>query len=354
MRYFFKINRIVLLLVLLGILHNVNFLFAQTQVTITVRRPPPNQLKIADLWEITINNLSRQSLRGYLHGTVNEAKDGEIVNVTSSIFSIAPGVKVYHAADIEPLKVISVQEKYKTPFLRTGSVPDGTYEVCVEVLDAETARVLGTDCFEQSVKVFSPPILVSPTDGSEVELRLPIFTWLAVSPVNRSFRISYTMRLVTMFRGQTPFDAMSSNPAVFTTSVATNILQMPISARELIPNTTYAWKITAYDAGTKVSESEIWTFIYKPLKLPEVEKREPVVKNKLPDVKKDIGRNSDNGRTRNPYNDPILRTPKDKSFIPVSERESDEDDYFVHLVLVNEDENLPFALENQLLKKCYK
>lgn len=346
------------LVFLLSIILSLNNLLAQN-VTITLKRPPPNQLKLADLWEITINNPSRSNLQVFLHGTVVESVDGLVVDANSKVFTLPPGLKIYRGSEVEPVKVNSVQDKYKIPFLRTGKVPDGIYRVCVEVILADRNTIIGTDCFDQVVKNISPPILITPTEGSEINEILPIFTWLAPRPITSGFSVTYKFKLVTLFRGQTPLDAMVSNPSILEQSnIFPTFFQFPISARQLVPNTNYAWKISAFNGRTLLGESEIWWFLYKPLK---INGRDGVIKDRnsgdfsdIPIKRKDPFTGfKDNGRLRNPFNNPIVRTPNDKDFIPVGDL-FETDIITLALIPTEIPNDISKDLLGELLRKCYK
>jgi hypothetical protein len=75
-------------------------------VDIRLTQPPPNQLRIADLWKVELNNRSGRTVRVYLHGTAEETSipDGLIVEATTRILSLAPGHTVVTGSDVQPIK----------------------------------------------------------------------------------------------------------------------------------------------------------------------------------------------------------------------------------------------------------
>jgi hypothetical protein len=72
----------------------VNTGYAQPDVVLVrLSQPPPNQLRIADLWKIELNNMSGGQLRVYLHGTAEELSipDDIIAEATTRTIMLPPG-----------------------------------------------------------------------------------------------------------------------------------------------------------------------------------------------------------------------------------------------------------------------
>lgn len=245
---------------------------AQDSIRVTLFRPPPNQLKVADLWRIRIENRTPNTHTVYLFGRADEARDGQIVDATSSKFTLPPGVKIVNGVEIQPIDANYYNDRYKEVFLRTGQAPTGDYRVCVTVRNARNDADLATDCFDQRVEVSTPPILVMPTNESVVEEKIPAFTWLPPTPIARGSRPTYLLRLVEILGRQTPYDAMASNPAWFErASIPNTVVQYPIASRSLRVGGRYAWQVTASDKGFPLGESEIWWFTYKPVSITNVD-----------------------------------------------------------------------------------
>lgn len=232
-------------------------------VRVQLFRPPPNQLKVADLWRVRLDNRTNRTIEVYLFGTVDEAKDGKIVDATTARFRLAPGSRTVTGAEIQPIDATYYIPRYKDVFLRTGQAPTGDYTVCVTVREAGTDRDLGTDCYDQRVEVLTPPILVAPIDGATVEEKLPVFSWLPPAPLKSGQRVNYSLKIVEILGRQTPYDALQSNPAFFERgSLPTTVLQYPIGSRAFREKSHYAWRVTAADGTFPLGESEIWEFTF--------------------------------------------------------------------------------------------
>lgn len=247
--------------------------YAQPDVVLVrLTQPPPNQLRIADLWKVELNNMSGGPLRVFLHGTAEEFSipDDIIADATTRIITLQPGRTIVNGNDVQPVKVNKSKDRYRESLLRTGTVPTGDYEICVEVVAEGTEEVLGRDCKRTTVNRTSQPILITPFDEAEVLEKYPVFTWMASVPPSPGQTMLYRMRLVEIFGRQTAADAMVRNPAWLEVgNLSRTLYQYPVSARGFVVGQRYAWKISAYELARSteipLGESEIWWFTYKPL-----------------------------------------------------------------------------------------
>lgn len=247
-------------------------LVAQSGVSVQLSQPPPNQLKIADLWRIRLVNNTQNTYTVCLFGTLDETARGlRLVDATTTTFTLPPGTKIVTGAEIQPIDATYHEERYKNVFLRTGQAPTGEYRICVEVRNECGTQVLATDCKTAVVQQLSPPILISPPDESIVEEPFPAFSWLPPSPLRAGQRPGYRIRIVEMLGRQSSYDAMQSNPAWFERgAIPATVFQYPISSRKFRVGGRYAWRIIASEGDFPMGESEIWSFIYKPRTEPDI------------------------------------------------------------------------------------
>jgi hypothetical protein len=243
---------------------------AQGNVTVILREPPPNQLKVADLWEITLINSGRIAINVFLRGTVTEQKDGLVATATSATFSLPPGTKVFTAKNISQLSPVNTNfrnSKYEDILQAIGSAPSGTYDICIEVHSSgPDAAELANNCVNShTVESTSQPLLLSPQDAADVEDARPMFTWAMPTPLRARANVTYSIRIVQLLGRQSATAAMQANPAwVELTNVTTTTIQYPPGARGLIAGNTYAWKVSAFMRGALLGESEVWRFGYAP------------------------------------------------------------------------------------------
>jgi hypothetical protein len=249
---------------------SVALLFAQSPVTVILRPPPPNQLKVADLWEITIINSGRTTLNVYLKGSVTEKKDGLIATATSSVFPLPPGTKMFTAKNISQISPVNTSfknSKYEDILNALGSAPSGTYDICIELrASGLDAGILASDCVNShSVESTSQPLLLSPQDAADVAEGRPMLSWAMPMPQRAGGGVSYSIRIVQLLGKQSPAAAMQANPAwVELSDVKTTTIQYPPGARPLIAGNLYAWKVSAFFRGALLGESEVWRFGYAP------------------------------------------------------------------------------------------
>jgi hypothetical protein len=252
---------------------SVALLSAQSSVTVILRPPPPNQLKVADLWEITLINSGRTTLNVFLKGSVTEQKDGLVATATSSVFSLPPGTKIFTAKNISQLSPVNTSfknSKYEDILNAIGAAPSGTYDICIEVRSSGLdAGILASNCVNShTVESTSQPLLLSPQDAADVEDVRPMFTWAMPTPLRASASVTYSIRIVQLLGKQSPVAAMQANPGwVELSDVKTTTIQYPPGARPLVAGTLYAWKVSAFLRGALLGESEVWRFGYAPASL---------------------------------------------------------------------------------------
>ena len=138
------------------------FTNAQT-IIVMLKQPPPNQWHVEDMWQLTLTNTSQESYNVYLYGTVEEASVGLIFEGTSAPFELSPFFSgPVNPGDLEPVDVGYTNDDYEEIVMRTGTLPEGTYTICIYVKDYETNEELGSNCIIQPILHPSPPELIFP------------------------------------------------------------------------------------------------------------------------------------------------------------------------------------------------
>ena len=311
MKYIFKIFCLIFLFISEYIFTVGN---AQAQVLVQLRQPPRYQFKIEDMWKVTLNNTTQTTYNVFLYGIATKSGEGKIVDANTATFRLPPGVKVISGHDVSPINVIETNKNYEDAVKYTGGVPTGNYEICVSVYNADNNEVLGSECIEQSVEIISGIELLLPEDKSlvlngpeDVETEYqkhdwnkevktgkagltdaeydhvkpppPVppnlninnvngsfitFSWIVPSPAPRGGNLTYTLTLTEMLGRQSAYDAIESNPAFFkSANLIATTYQYPSISRGFVSGKRYAWKVTAYLNGVKMTESEINEFSYR-------------------------------------------------------------------------------------------
>ncbi|HEY3388390.1 MAG TPA: hypothetical protein VGK38_02385, partial [Prolixibacteraceae bacterium] len=226
------------------------------QVAVNLQQPPPNQLRAADLWKLTLINSGRSTLQITLNGTLEEAAAGIIAEGNSKPMILPPGIKKITYDDVKSGNVNFKAGKWQQAFMRTGNAPSGDYTICIHVKDLSGTEI-GSGCINQNVQIISSPNLNSPADGDSISIvSQPLFTWLPPVP-SPSGQIIYKLKIVEVIGNQSPEGAILRNSAWFEkTDIRSTIFQYPVSARGFDPIKKYAWTVQCLDAnGQGVGEN---------------------------------------------------------------------------------------------------
>jgi uncharacterized coiled-coil DUF342 family protein len=254
-RHFITCIATTLLLTLLSPLDPAASSSAQDRfVSITVTPPPPNQLTIPDLWQVTLVSAGDEQLALFLRGTVTEAADGVVLTGTTSPFEVPPGgiPVMVTARDLEPIDIDAANSRYERIVLRTGGAPAGNYLYCVEAVHFESGEVLGDDCIDVMVDPSTPPELITPADGDELETPYPVFAWTEAMPPGTS----YGLRVHPVMDDQRPSEAIAVNPAWFELfGLESSTLAYPVDAHPLEPG-IYVAQVISLSGDRVLARSE--------------------------------------------------------------------------------------------------
>jgi hypothetical protein len=239
------------------------------QVSVSLQQPPPNQLRAADLWKLTLINSSRNTLQVTLYGTLEEATAGNIADGNSKPMVLPPGIKKITYDDVKTGNVNFKSGKWQNAFTQTGNAPSGDYTICIHVKDLQ-GNEIGSGCINQSVQIVSAPVLNSPADGDSIPtMPMPSFTWMPSMPAP-SGQFTYKLKIVEIIGNQSSIIAIQSNPSFFEKSdIRTTQFQYSISGRTFDPNKKYAWTVQCIDnSGLGIGENNglaaPFEFITKP------------------------------------------------------------------------------------------
>ena len=158
--------------------------------------------------------------------------------------------------------------------VKTESLPEGVYTLCVKALEYTTSAPLSSDfgCSTFPLTNYDPPIVIYPADDSDVNPNTPqniVFTW---TPTGIPGLTNYYFELVDMTLNalNNPNDAFD-NPAVqvyVVQDIVTSQLVYDLSFPPLLEDHKYAIRVTAYDpqgnmAFKNLGKSPVTTFNYK-------------------------------------------------------------------------------------------
>jgi len=241
-----------------------NVIFAQSdKIRIILKQPPPNQMGIGDMWNITLTNTTKEDLKIYLTGTATEEKDGLIVEGKSKVFTVKPGKSNYKYNDFSNAEIKYNNSKYKEIMLRQGNAPEGTYTICVTAYE-ETGDIAGQEnCIINPVKQMGSITLISPEDGGEITPEQPIiFSWTPLPGAK-----DYTLKIVEIKGDQSPEVAMKTNKPVWEKSgITTTTTQVPYIAIDepglkiMDKKKKFAWMVKSGEVQSEEVQSEVYGF----------------------------------------------------------------------------------------------
>lgn len=232
---------------------------SQTSIQVKLQQPPPNQLSIADLYNIELNNSSNSDVEFYLYGTLNESRAGLIASATTIPIKLkAKERRRFKASDLPKTPEVSYpsrDNRYKEALMRKGSLPDGNYTICVYAKQTGTNDELGSDCKDNEIKILQETeiTLLMPENNSEIEQTRGLnFVWTVFGGQTGACKI----KIVEIKGDESPDNAFKGNKPFFESDSIpgkTTTYQVPASGPKFVPGKKYAWRVSMGKYNSEVS-----------------------------------------------------------------------------------------------------
>lgn len=249
-----------LFFLLLNIVFSIAFnASAQGQsISLKMKRPPLNQLSVADLYNIELTNNTNERIEFYLYGTLSESKAGLIATATTVSIMLGPKErKQFKASDLPGTPDISypnTDNRYKEALMRKGSLPDGNYTICVYARQTGTNDELANDCIEQEITIQSEAeiSLLTPDDKIQIGTDESVsFTWVVLGEKSGG---PYKIKIVELKGDESPENAILKNKAFFEKEgIRSTTFQYPSSAPKLEAGKSYAWMVSTGKINSRVN-----------------------------------------------------------------------------------------------------
>lgn len=281
------LQRFVALLILLCL--SCGMVQAQLNVNLVI---PPQMPERVPAWteemnsqiQVIISNPTRESYAAArISVTVHDIDRGRTIFQTKDNdpamprFTIpAGGTVTRFARDIINRRAISYDASIERVIMTTNSIPEGSYEFCVSVIDQSGMPLTAQEriCRNFSITIPDPPTLISPANGESLQRELlPSFSWTPATGGAPGSRVQYRLRLVPVFRGQTPQMALRSNPVLLDKSVqGTTYQYLPSDTRmnTFSDAIGFAWEVQSVRGdndriafGRNEGRSEIFAFAFR-------------------------------------------------------------------------------------------
>lgn len=272
MKFLFQISYVLIILSL------DSYLLSQS-ITATLTVNPYPSPYISD-WEnnpsalgsLTIFNNQPRNFQIIIRSSVRRSGTGEIVRtVTNPIQITEAAVQIINNTNLVSFAEANfTNNDYKQKVFFTGRLLEGNYTVCLSIENMDGQILANNICANFTIVYPSASQLLFPmnNDSLSANINYPTFQWTPVI-VPPAYQITYSLRIVEVLQGQTPFQAMSANIPVYeNTQLTINTHTYPISALPLEKGKRYAWQIQVLDQyglppTQNNGKSEIFTFVKK-------------------------------------------------------------------------------------------
>ena len=213
--------------------------FAQFNTTLVVNPNPPGSLLSWGTKDLTYIISGSAGVAGdVLIKATLRTTDGAVAATTNlskaRVIRINPatGNVILYAADVIPLEAMTFNGKFKTSMDRSGKLPAGSYQLCVQLVrPVDFLPMSQEQCRTFTLAAFQLPIPMMPANETVLDIekaRAAItFRWTPVAP-RPAEMLTYRVTVFEVLENQTPMQALRSN--------------QPLLAKDIIGTTQYIWQ----------------------------------------------------------------------------------------------------------------
>jgi len=212
---------------------------AAAQVNVTLQLPFAQMpARVAEwrenesLIRIVVQNTGREQYEGLML-SVELSKDGRRIarsrdgHPAQPRFSLGPGeTRSLSWREVISEEAVEYDGSIRQQVIATGELPEGQYRLCIQVLDARLRPISPRPCGSFGIVLADPPVLVSPIGGAQAS-PTPLLQWRPSNPPAPGLQYQVTVKV--RYRGQTPAQAMASNPVRLQATVPTTSYQVPVT-----------------------------------------------------------------------------------------------------------------------------
>jgi hypothetical protein len=258
---------------------------AAAQVNVTLQLPFAQMpARVAEwrenesLIRIVVQNTGRDEQYEGLMLSVELSKDGRRIarsrdgHPAQPRFSLRPGeTRSLSWREVISEEAVEYDGSIRQQVIATGELPEGQYRLCVQVLNAQLRPISPQACGSFGIVLADPPVLVSPIGGAQAS-PTPLLQWRPSNPPAPGLQYRVTVKV--RYRGQTPAQAMASNPVRLQATVPTTSYQVPVTeqlgADAADPNYAgHVWQVQALLNGRPYGRnrglSQIEWFVVPPI-----------------------------------------------------------------------------------------
>ena len=176
------------------------------------------------------------------------------------IVTIPSGVSTYFAEQMIPLSAVEFGGGSEKTAAKTGMLPAGEYEFCVDLRDPQTGKsfLVEPACRFFTLTGYDAPVLLQPDDKAVViPGDRPVFRWSPVTPQPPAI-VEYRVQVFEVMPGQKTMQAFRSNRPVMDKAVK-GLTQLIWPAEYTLPGrvSDYVWTVRAMDdKGNPLGETD--------------------------------------------------------------------------------------------------
>jgi hypothetical protein len=212
---------------------------AAAQVNVTLQLPFAQMPSRVAEWReneslirIVVQNTGREQYEGLML-SVELSKDGRRIarsrdgHPAQPRFSLSQGeTRSLSWREVISEEAVEYDGSIRQQVAATGELPEGQYRLCVQVLNAQLRPISPQACGSFGIVLADPPVLVSPIGGAQAS-PTPLLQWRPSNPPAPGLQYQVTVKV--RYRGQTPAQAMASNPVRLQATVPTTSYQVPVT-----------------------------------------------------------------------------------------------------------------------------
>jgi hypothetical protein len=212
---------------------------AAAQVNVTLQLPFAQMPARVSEWReneslirIVVQNTGREQYEGLML-SMELSKDGQRIarsrngHPAQPRFSLRPGeTRSLSWREVISEEAVEYDGSIRQQVAATGELPEGQYQLCVQVLNAQLRPISPRPCGSFGIVLADPPVLVSPIGGAQAS-PTPLLQWRPSNPPAPGLQYQVTVKV--RYRGQTPAQAMASNPVRLQATVPTTSYQVPLT-----------------------------------------------------------------------------------------------------------------------------
>jgi hypothetical protein len=254
---------------------------ASAQVTVSFTLRPPFSAYIKDYYRlenkaiIVLTNTTRTTQDIKLGGSISNGSRGIYIRTTPQYMpampiTLGPGATTVLTANADVMRffdqgniVTNANDAMVANIIRSGMLPEGTYQICVNAYDYNSGKQLsnaGMGCFSFDISHANPPLITFPQNNHiyPAEQKNLNFSWTPPLGNLSGSLIEYDQVVVKVQPGQNPNDAIAAardfsagNPMLnkrgtLSQSYITQPYDLPFEPG------TYAMQVVARDRNEKI------------------------------------------------------------------------------------------------------